>query len=108
LSMMSESAGKDFDPILLKAFINMLGVYPVGTLVELNTGEIGLVSENPEQSDGMPPLVTILLPADGQGYTRGETVDLAERETSDGRYKRNILKTYNPALFGVQPSEFII
>ena len=108
LSMMSESAGKDFDPILLKAFINMLGVYPVGTLVELNTGEIGLVSENPEQSDGLHPLVTILLPADGQGYIRGETVDLAERETSEGRYKRKILKTYNPALFGVQPSEFII
>jgi len=108
LSMMSESAGKDFDPILLKAFINMLGVYPVGTLVELNTGEIGLVSENPEQSDGMHPLVTILIPADEQGYTRGETVDLSERETSDGRYKRSVLKTYNPALFGVQPSEFII
>ena len=108
LSMMSESAGKDFDPILLKAFINMLGVYPVGTLVELNTGEIGLVSENPEQSDGMHPLVTILIPAGEQGYTRGETVDLSERETSDGRYKRSVLKTYNPALFGVQPSEFII
>jgi len=108
LSMMSESAGKDFDPILLKALINMLGVYPVGTLVELNTGEIGLVSENPEQSDGMHPLVTILIPAGEQGYTRGETVDLSERETSDGRYKRSVLKTYNPALFGVQPSEFII
>jgi len=108
LSMMSESAGKDFDPILLKAFINMLGVYPVGTLVELNTREIGLVSENPEQSDGMHPLVTILIPAGEQGYTRGETVDLSERETSDGRYKRSVLKTYNPALFGVQPSEFII
>ena len=108
LSMMSESAGKDFDPILLKAFINMLGVYPVGTLVELNTREIGLVSENPEQSDGMHPLVTILIPAGEQGYNRGETVDLSERETSDGRYKRSVLKTYNPALFGVQPSEFII
>ena len=108
LSMMSESAGKDFDPILLKAFINILGVYPVGTLVELNTREIGLVSENPEQSDGMHPLVTILIPADEQGYTRGETVDLSEREASDGRYKRSVLKTYNPALFGVQPSEFII
>jgi len=108
LRMMSESAGKDFDPILLKAFINMLGVYPVGTLVELNTGEIGLVSENPEQSDGTHPLVTILIPADGQGYTRGETVDLSERETPGGRYKRSVSKTYNPALFGIQPSEFII
>ncbi len=108
LRMMSQSAGKDFDPILLKAFINMLGIYPVGTLVELDTGEIGLVSENPEQSDGAHPLVTILIPADGQGYTRGEIVDLAERKTSGGSYKRSVLKTYNPALFGVQPSEFII
>jgi hypothetical protein len=105
---MSESAGKDFDPILLKAFINMLGVYPVGTLVELNTGEIGLVSENPEQSDGTHPLVTILIPKDGQGYTRGETVDLSERKTSGDSYKRSISKTFNPALFGIQPSEFII
>ena len=108
LSMMSESAGKDFDPILLKAFINMLGVYPVGTLVELNTGEIGLVSENPEQSDGAHPLVTILIPKDGQGYTRGETVDLSERETSGDSYKRSVSKTFNPALFGIQPSEFIL
>jgi len=108
LRMMSESAGKDFDPILLKAFINMLGVYPVGTLVELDTGEMGLVSENPEQSDGTHPLVTILIPEDGQGYTRGETVDLSERETPGGSYKRSVSKTYNPALFGIQPSEFII
>jgi len=108
LRMMSENAGKDFDPILLKAFINMLGVYPVGTLVELDTGEMGLVSENPEQSDGTHPLVTILIPEDGQSYTRGETVDLSERETPGGRYKRSVSKTFNPALFGIQPSEFII
>lgn len=69
---------------------------------------MGLVSENPEQSDGAHPLVTILIPADDQGYTRGETVDLSERETFGGRYKRNVSKTYHPALFGVQPSEFII
>ena len=108
LRRMSESAGKDFDPILLKAFINMIGVYPIGTLVELNTGEIGLVSENPENKDGVHPLVTILVPADGQGYTRGETVDLSECETSSGKYKRSVMNTYNPALFGVQPSEYIL
>ena len=108
LRRMSESAGKDFDPILLKAFINMLGVYPIGTLVELNSGEIGLVSENPEGGDGEHPVVTILIPQDGQGYTRGDTVDLSECLTSGGKYKRSISKTYNPALFGVQPSEFII
>jgi HD-GYP domain-containing protein (c-di-GMP phosphodiesterase class II) len=108
LRRMSESAGKDFDPILLKAFINMIGVYPIGTLVELNTGEIGLVSENPKDRDGVYPLVTILIPADDQSYRRGETVDLSEREIPGGSYKRSISKTYNPALFGVQPSEYIL
>jgi HD-GYP domain-containing protein (c-di-GMP phosphodiesterase class II) len=108
LRRMHESTGKDFDPILLKAFINMLGVYPVGTLVELNTGEIGLVSENPENSDGIHPLVTILVPTDVQCYSRGESVDLSEHDASGKRYKRSITKTYNPALFGIQPSEFII
>jgi HD-GYP domain-containing protein (c-di-GMP phosphodiesterase class II) len=108
LKMMNESAGKDFDPILLKAFINMLGVFPVGTMVALDTGEMGIVSENPEKGDGLHPLVTILVPAEDQGYTRGETVDLSERETPGGRYKRSVMNTYNPALYGVQPSEFIL
>jgi HD-GYP domain-containing protein (c-di-GMP phosphodiesterase class II) len=108
LKMMNESSGKDFDPILLKAFINMLGVFPVGTMVALDTGEMGIVSENPEKGDGLHPLVTILVPAEDQGYTRGETVDLSERETPGGRYKRSVMNTYNPALYGVQPSEFIL
>jgi hypothetical protein len=108
LKRMNEGSGKDFDPILLKAFINMLGVFPVGTMVALDTGEMGIVSENPEKSDGLHPLVTILVPSEDQGYTRGETVDLSERVTLGGKYKRNVMNTYNPALYGVQPTEFIL
>jgi HD-GYP domain-containing protein (c-di-GMP phosphodiesterase class II) len=108
LAMMHESAGKDFDPILLKAFINMLGIYPVGTMVRLDTGEIGLVMENPEKSDGDRPLVVVLNPEDGGRYSRGATVDLSEREALGGSYKRNIVRTYNPGLFGIQPAEYIV
>ena len=43
LGLMLEGAGKDFDPILIKIFINILGVYPVGTLLKLDTGELALV-----------------------------------------------------------------
>jgi HD-GYP domain-containing protein (c-di-GMP phosphodiesterase class II)/stress-induced morphogen len=108
LKRMNESSGKDFDPILLKAFINMLGVFPVGTMVALDTGEMGIVSENPEKSDGLHPLVTILVPAEDKGYARGETVDLSERETPGGKYKRSVRNTYNSALYGVQPSKYIL
>lgn len=108
LGIMHKRSGKDFDPILLKTFINMLGIYPVGTLVRLNTGEIGLVMENPEKSDGDRPLVVVLIPEDGGRYSRGATIDLSEREAPGGSYKRNIVRTYNPGLFGIQPAEYII
>jgi len=37
LGLMLERAGKDFDPALVKVFINMIGIFPLGTLVLLNT-----------------------------------------------------------------------
>jgi HD-GYP domain-containing protein (c-di-GMP phosphodiesterase class II) len=43
LGQMLEQSGTSFDPVLLKVFINMLGAYPVGTLLKLDTGEIGIV-----------------------------------------------------------------
>lgn len=40
-------ARADFDPMLLKVFVNALGIYPVGSLVELSTGEYAIVSGPP-------------------------------------------------------------
>ena len=38
-----------FDPLLVEKFIQCLGIYPIGSLVELNTGEVGIViSMNPD------------------------------------------------------------
>ena len=39
LRMMWSEVGKSFDPILLKSFITMMGIYPVGSFVELNMVE---------------------------------------------------------------------
>jgi HD-GYP domain-containing protein (c-di-GMP phosphodiesterase class II) len=44
LGRMLARSGTDFDPLLLKAFAGALGVYPVGSLVELSTGEIAIVT----------------------------------------------------------------
>ena len=46
LSLMMERAGTQLDPILFKFFINMIGVFPVGTLVMLDTRELGLVYQS--------------------------------------------------------------
>ena len=56
LGIMMENSGKDFDPTLLKWFVNMVGVYPVGTLLKIDTGEIALVAKGNSQGRCPPPL----------------------------------------------------
>lgn len=87
----------------------MLGVYPIGSLLELDTGELGLVMDTGEKIDGTRPMV-LLLAADGQGgYTKkGGVADLAERDAQSGAFRRNIVKSIHPSTRGIQPAEFFI
>jgi HD-GYP domain-containing protein (c-di-GMP phosphodiesterase class II) len=108
LGVMWDGSGKDFDPILLKVFINMLGVYPVGTLLQLDTEEMGLVLDSPEDSDRTRPRVRLLV-ADGQGgFKKGKVVNLAERDPHTGSFQRTIIRSLNPSVYRIQPMEFIL
>lgn len=107
LGYMLEHSGTYFDPILLKAFINMLGVHPIGSLLELDTGELALVIESGKAADGTRPKVA-LLTADGQGgYTKDGVIDLDERDEQSGVFRRNIVKSLQPSIHGIQPAEFL-
>jgi HD-GYP domain-containing protein (c-di-GMP phosphodiesterase class II) len=108
LGVMWDGSGKDFDPILLKVFINMLGAYPVGTLLQLDTEEMGLVLDSPEDSDRTRPRVRLLV-ADGQGgFKKGKVVNLAERDPHTGSFQRTIIRTLNASVYRIQPMEFIL
>ena len=108
LTMMLEGAGKDFDPILLKVFINMLGVFPVGTLLLLDTGEMCLVMESPEGAEIGRPRVVILEDGKGGGFRKGEAANLAERDPRSGAFRRNIVKSFHPSEYGIQPVDFLV
>jgi HD-GYP domain-containing protein (c-di-GMP phosphodiesterase class II) len=107
LGYMLKRAGTDFDPILLKVFGTMMGTYPVGTLLELDTGERGLVLDYPLESGGTLPRI-ILLEEDGDDeFRRGEVVDLAEKDPGTGAYRRNVVTSLNAASSGIQPANFL-
>lgn len=108
LGMMMENAGKDFDPILLKVFFNMLGVFPVGTLLELDTGEIGLAMETPKKAMRDRPMVLILVSDGKDGFRKGKPVNLAERDPQTGLFRRNIIKSLHPESHGIQPADFLL
>ncbi|MFQ5845509.1 MAG: HD-GYP domain-containing protein, partial [Planctomycetota bacterium] len=58
--LMRAKAGLLFDPILLKLFVQAVGLYPVGSLVQLDPGEIGMVVRNArEEDEGKRPVIRI-------------------------------------------------
>lgn len=53
------TGARKFDPVMLKAFLSMMSVYPIGSIVELNKGGIGIViGSNPLKP--MRPIVKLL------------------------------------------------
>jgi HD-GYP domain-containing protein (c-di-GMP phosphodiesterase class II) len=62
LSVMFSRFRPEFSGQLLTAFIKVLGVYPPGTLVELSTGEIGMVMST-NHRNGSQPMVMLYDPA---------------------------------------------
>jgi HD-GYP domain-containing protein (c-di-GMP phosphodiesterase class II) len=109
LNMMLDGSGTEFDPILLKMFINMLGIYPIGSLLELDTGELALVMDTDKTfDDGARPMVVLLAENGNGGYTTVGVADLAERDAQSGAFLRNIVKSLHPSSRGIQPAEFLI
>ena len=107
LGYMFDRAGKDFDPTLIKVFVNIMGVYPVGTLLKIDTGELALVVSSPSRDFSKRPLVCVLEKGDDESYTKKEIINLDERDSETGNYVREILETFHPADLGIQPVQHI-
>ena len=106
LSIMVERSGTQLDPHFLKIFINMIGVYPIGTLVMLDTNELGLVFESSTNPDFIDrPRVIVLV--DSAGKNVKYTVDMMEKDDK-GNFKRNIVKTLDPNQYKINLAEYLL
>ncbi len=65
-----------FDPTVFQAFVKSLGIYPIGSFVRLESGKLGVVVEQGEQSL-LKPKVKVFFSTKSQAYIRPETIDLA-------------------------------
>lgn len=92
IRILIKNRGATCDPVLVKAFVNMVGIFPIGTLLKLDTGEVGLVMH--QTRDLMRPRVLILTRFDGSEKETGADVSLLE--TAGGRYRRSIVGTIDP------------
>jgi HD-GYP domain-containing protein (c-di-GMP phosphodiesterase class II) len=78
ITSMANRVEKAFDPLLLKIFINTMGIYPVGTVVALSSHEIGIVSKN-NPEDLERPEVKVIANEDGLfEINEVKVIDLSE------------------------------
>jgi hypothetical protein len=103
LNILIEQSGTSLDALLLKVFVNMIGVYPIGTLLLLDTGEVGMVSQTPPGAVQGRPLCVTLAYESGV-LKRGSEIDLSLK-ARDGRFLRNILRCVHPTEFGLTPAD---
>jgi HD-GYP domain-containing protein (c-di-GMP phosphodiesterase class II) len=105
---MRDNPRRGMDPVVVKAFINLTGIYPTGTLVVLDTFELGIVhAVNPLPEMLARPIVKIISDAMGNLTSPGTLVDLANRNEG-GTYLRTIIKTENPDRYGVRVSDYFV
>jgi HD-GYP domain-containing protein (c-di-GMP phosphodiesterase class II) len=108
LQEMRDNPRRGMDPVVVKAFINLTGIYPVGTLVVLDTFELGIVhavNSIPEMLSR--PIVRVISDPMGNLLHPGTLVDLSE-QNADGAYLRTIIKTENPERYGIRPGDYFV
>ena len=90
----------DFDPALLEKFIQCVGIYPVGTLVELTSGEIGVtIALNDVQR--LRPKISLVLDANKTPYSPARIVDLATCAGDDPEPTYGIKSVLPPGSFNI-------
>ena len=103
---MVSGSGTRLDPHLLKQFILMVGVYPIGTLVLLDNNELGLVFEN-STDQKLIDRPRVLIIADSSGIrTDNIVINLTDMD-EEGNYKRSIVKTLDANKYGINLSEYL-
>lgn len=93
LRFILEKSGQIFDPFIAKVFIQAIGMYPVGTVVDLDSGERGVVVKQHESSRFIHRPIVAPMRLDGSFDPRGVLYDLSEQEPGSRGYRRTIVQT---------------
>ncbi len=98
---------KLFPKAMIENLIQCVGVFPVGSFVELNTLHVGVVIGR-NQIKQLKPKVMVLLDPKGRKLPTSPTVDLAAQQLGDPSIPSRILRVVDPKEFGMDPRDFFV
>jgi HD-GYP domain-containing protein (c-di-GMP phosphodiesterase class II) len=108
LQEMRDNPRRGMDPVIVKAFVALLGIYPVGSLVVLDSFELAIVhAVNPIPEMLSRPIVRIISDDLGNIEHPGRLVDLAEKDAA-GTFLKSIIKTADPERYGIKVGDYFV
>ncbi len=97
----------DFQKELVEQFIQCIGAYPTGTLVELTGGEVGLVVAQ-NRVRRLRPKVMLILGPDKIALDDPSNIDLMEQTSAEDGRPLDIVKAHPPGAFGINPQDYYL
>jgi hypothetical protein len=108
LAVLKKNEGAQMDRNLVRRFVQLLGIYPPGNLVQLSTGEVAVVLRV-HAPDPHRPRVRVLLAADGTRLELPFERNLWEPQPEGGADGdlANVISPVDPADYGLDPLTFL-
>ncbi len=97
-----------FQGSLVESFIQTVGMFPTGAIVELNTAEVGVVVEQ-NRMRRLRPVVVLILDSDKKPRTELSRIDLNKCRTAvDGTTQLWIARELKPGEYGISPDKYFL
>ena len=94
-----------FNPTYAQEFMRCVGIYPVGTMVMLESGRLGVVIE-PHETNLLAPKVNVFFDSKRNTYIKPQTVDLSRALGFGGGDK--IVRPESPQKWNVDCMKFLV
>lgn len=99
--------GSAFQPELVEQFLQCIGVYPTGSLVEMTNGQVGIVLEQ-NLTQRMRPKIMIILNESKENLMEYKIVDLSEQFEDESNLPLNIHRGLDPGVYDIDPTEYYL
>lgn len=107
LRKLYSARGKSFSEPLIIEFIQCVGLYPLGTLVELRSGEVGVVVEQ-NRIQRLQPRVLVLLDKERTALAKPYLLDLKDEPQAEDGSTQRIWRALPVGSYGIEPREFYL
>jgi hypothetical protein len=105
---LNRMAGKQFQKEAVEQFVRAIGMFPTGSLVELNTGEVALVIEQ-HASRRLRPKLLVILDSDRQPVRRNKPIDLSKLPDTEGEKKALWIQGgFEAGSFDIDPKDYFL